>query len=383
MPSHTKIPSTRRSQSGFTLVEVLTAGVFGAMLLTALAYATTEFVVGISHMEKEAGLTNGEAKVLRRMTREIREAWWVEVVNAERIRVADADNDVSEYFLDGTDLKLLRSNGDQGVLLDNLASLDFEGAGVIRRREGTPTSWDSAIYTRAMPGSPSLSLDVPEGGKLSMAFQAPVVDDDLPSGGIPGDEQLLDMSVTLLSAPLAWIPGTVAEDLLIEVYETWAPGSARPLGDALGSVQIPGSALPAATWDGSDWDVPAGSVALSVTGIASSLSPGTGYAVVLSATGDAKLVTEARPEYPDASKDDVALHDGSAGSGFFKIPLAVPFTVSGPYTLSGSVDTEVVATVSIQLAVTGKALQVRSATLIGQSLSEDPWSGVVPGETAP
>jgi hypothetical protein len=383
MATHSKTPTKRSGQAGFTLVELLAASVFGAMLLTALAYATTQFVIGVTHMEQQAGFSNSEAKILRRMTREIREAWWVEIVNTERLRVADADNQISEYYLDGTDLKVLRPNGDQGVLLPDLAVLDFEGAGLIRRREGAPTSWDSALYTRALPGTAPLALEVPQGGRLSLAFQAPVVDDDLPSGGVPGDEALLSMSMALLTIPLAWVPDTSPANLLIEVYESWGPGSARPLGSALGSVQIPGSALPAAIWNGSEWDVPASSVSLSVTGIASSLEPGTGYTVVLSANGNAQMVTEARPEFTSSSNDDVALYDGTPGTGFAPLMVAVPFTVSGPYTLTSSVDTEIVATVSIQLEVEGKALQIRSATLIGQSLSENPWAGVVPGEPSP
>ncbi len=374
---------TRAAQAGFTLVEVLATGVFGAMLLTALAYATTQFMLGMTHMEKESGITDGEDQVLRRMTREIREAWWVEVVNAERIRVANAEHEVSEYYLDGEELKLLRPNGDQGTLLENVDLLDFEGVGIIRKREGTPTLWDSLLYSRSIPGTPAFSLDVPEGGKLSMAFVAPVDDDDLPSGGVPGDEVVLGMAPTVLNAHLAWVAGTDPEDLVISLYETWAPGSATPLGSPIGTVQIPGTSLPAATWNGFDWAVPAGAVSLSISGIAPSLSPGTGYTIVLEATGDAKLVTEGHAEYPTSDRDDVAIHDGSAGASFATLPVAVPFSVSGPYTLSTSVDTDVVATVGIQLQLDGKSLQTRSATLIGQSVSEDPWSGVIPGESSP
>ncbi len=383
MSFNTQDPSSRRRESGFTLVEVLASSVFGAMLLMALAYATTEFVIGVTHMEAKAGISDGEAKVLRRLTREVREAWYAEVINSERLRIADPDGGISEFYLDATELKLKRPNGDLGVILSDVAVLDFEGAGVIRKREGVPTQWDSTLYTRSMPGSSPFALEVPVGGLLSMAFQAPVTDDDLPSGGIPGDEVLIDQGVSLFSAPLAWVAGTDPEDLIIEVFESWAPGSAKPLDSALGSVAIPGSSLTPAVWNGSSYDVPATSLALSVSGIAPALSAGTGYVVVLHATGDAKLITQAQSQFPDPSNDDVALNLGSFGSTFSTLPVAVPFSVAGPYTLSTSVDSSVVATVSIQLQLKDKDLQIRSATLLGQALSDDPWSGVVPGDAAP
>jgi hypothetical protein len=369
--------------AGVTSVELLVSSVFGAMLLTALAYATTTFVVGVTHMEKEAGFTDGHSRVLRRMTREIREAWWAEIVNPERLRLADANNEISEYYRDGNDLRLLRPNGDIGVLLSNVDALAFEGAGISRRREGTPTAWDSAFYARTMPGSTPFALEVPEDGKLALGFQAPVHDDDLPSGGVLGDEAVLSMGLELLTMPIAWVPASTPENLVIKIYESRAPGSARPYGPTIGSVSVPGSALPAAVWNETSerWDMPTSTVALSVTGIAPSLGLGTGYVILLNATGDAQLVTVAQLETPAASRDDVAMSEGS--SGFTKLPLAVPFTLSGPYTLSSSQDTEVVATVSIQLTLIGQDAQIRSATLIGQSLSEDPWEGIIPGEIDP
>ena len=383
MPSKLPTPLVRTSQSGFTLVELLVSSVFGAMLLTALAYATTTFVVSVTHMEQKAGFTDGDSRVLRRMTREIREAWWAEIVNPGRLRLADANNEISEYYRDGNDLRLLRPNGDIGVLLSNVEALEFEGAGISRRREGTPTTWDSAFYSRTMPGSTTFVLEVPEDGTLALGFQAPVEDNDLPSGGVLGDEVLVSIGLELLTMPLAWVPDSDPEDLVVTIYESRAPGSARPFGPALGSTSIPGSALPAAVWNETSeaWDPPSSEISLSVTGIAPSLGAGTGYVILLKATGDAQLITSAQLEAPSASRDDVALAEG--GSGFTKLPLAVPFTLSGPYTLSSSEDSQVVATVSISLTLVGQATQIRSATLIGQALSEDPWEGIIPGEISP
>jgi len=382
-PNVSKSYRTLRSSRGFTLPEVLLSGVLGAMLLSALAYATAEFAIGVTHMEKKAGISSGEDMVLRRMTRDIREAWWADLPSTTSVRLSDPNGNLTQYYLEDGELKVQMPNGDIGVLLTDVTSLGFEAGETQRLREAAPTLWNGALYTRAIPGNSALPLEVPQGGQIALAFQSPVEDDELPGGGVDGDEVLRAMSITLLSTQLAWQAGSAGDEALkISVYESWAPGSARPLGTSMGSVEIPGVALPIANWNDSAWDVPVGDTTLSVTGIAQSLTPGVGYTVVLEAEGDAKLIMAAHPEVPDSDRDDVALKSVAGGS-FVNLPLAIPFTVSGPHTISSSSPTDVVSTISVSLNVSNQAVQTRSATLLGQAVSDDPWSGVIPGEAAP
>jgi hypothetical protein len=378
-------PSIHRAQhpAGFTLPEVLASGVLGAILLTALAYATTQAAMGITYMEQKAGIANSENIVLRRMTRDIREAYWAEVTSDTHLKLADPEGDITEYYLDQTDLMTLRPNGDEGVLLSNVDQLLFESASKELLREGESTDLTGAFYTRSVPSTPSFAFEIPQGGQVAMAFQAPTTDDELPGGGVATDEAILDMTATGISLPIAWVAGTDLESLTISLHESWAPGSFKPLGPALYSMTVSGDALPAAVWTGSGWSTPSSVVGLTLSGGSSNIEPGVGYTVLLHATGDAQIILTAHAEQLDSDRDDVGLALSASGSNFVNIQVAIPFSISGPHSITSSVPTDVVTVVSISLMVSNRPVQTRSAALLGQVVSKDPWGGVVPGEEAP
>ena len=166
MSLHAPIVAGRdRRQAGFTLYEILLSGVLAAMLVTALAYATTEFAVGITHLEQKAGVADPEDTALRIITRDIREAWWAEVQSPSHIRLADPAGEISEYFLEDGSLIYRRPDGDEGALLGDLTDIVFQAVTDTRLRDGSPTqlsgawkaraSWPPTGTSRATVGPPS------------------------------------------------------------------------------------------------------------------------------------------------------------------------------------------------------------------------------------
>jgi len=375
-------PRRLRGMRGFSLPEILATGVIGALLLTALAYATTEFAVGVGHMEKKAGIDDGEDMVLRLLTRDIREAWWAEVPDTHTIELADPEGNITRYYLEDGSLKVLKPNGDMGDLLSDLTTFDVEALTVDRYREGEPSTYTGDWYTRAMPAGLSFALEVPEHGKLSLGFQAPVKDSELPGGGVPTPEELILIHAQQISLKLAWIQDDSDDDLLVQLFESSGPGSGLPQGDAIGSISIDGSALPDAVAVGGSWAEPTATVTLNISGIAPYIEEGVGYAVVLNPEGSSRIVLSAKAEMPSVDRDDIMLKD-NWGEDYVSLPLAVPFTLSGQYMLTGTIVTPVVSTISMTLIPESGQIQTRSATLLGQSVSDDPWAGVVPGELAP
>src|SRR5262245_33105900 len=78
------------ARAGFTLAEVLLASVLGALLLTALAVNTFGFTMNLDALEEKAGVKENPDPdpVLRRMTKDIREAYWAEMPSANELDLA-------------------------------------------------------------------------------------------------------------------------------------------------------------------------------------------------------------------------------------------------------------------------------------------------------
>jgi len=358
-----------------------------ALLMTAVlapaAFADTIRVPGDATTLRQA-LQQARPGDTIEVTRDIREAWHADLAASNHIRLTAPDGDVTEYFVAGNDLKVERPNGDTGVVYEDLSSITFDTTTVTRNREGTPASADALWYSKPAPGTSPVAFDVPQGGQLSLAFVAPALDSDIPGGG-SGDEQVLSAQPGVLTLPLAWITGTNPESLDVALHQSWGPGSAEPNGTALGSVAIADSSLPIAVWNDSDpadpfWEVPSSTVALSLSGLGVTLTPGAGYTLVLSATGDARMLMAAHPELPSPSNDDTAM---ASGGSYVVQPVTVPFSMTGPYSLTTTAATNEIIRVSIEIVPNGRPGLTRSAALLSQALSEDPWYGVVSGEAAP
>jgi len=367
----------RAAESGFTLPEMLLASVLGAMLLTSVAVSTVGFSVNLDYLEQKAGAGSSLDPVLRRMTRDIREAWWVEKLGPSDLRIAAPDGSFTEYYqLDGK-LYLKRPNGDAGVIFKGLDALTLDTNETLRKREAPPVNHDGVWLSKSTGGTP-YALVVPAGGSLALGFTAPAVPEDIPGAGTD-DEQVLAVSSSLVKLTVAFISGTGNKQLTANLYESWAPGRGRPTGNVLASVTLPSSSLPAATSTSGVWNVPTQLVTMS---LAAALTPGVGYTIELSASGSSQLVFAAGAVIPAADDDEVDLKSSASGS-YVAQPAVVPFTVQGPYQLTATAEQMVINRVSLTAYPTDMQPQHRSASILSQSYSLDPWLGVVPGQVAP
>lgn len=375
--------ASSRRQAGFTLVETLISGVLGAMLLGAVAMASFEFALGVNHLETKAGINSDEDTAMRQLTRDIREAWYAQQVSTSHIQLANPDENFIEYYYEDSQLKLRRPNGDVGTVAWDVTSVTFAPSYITRYREGTTSSHFGAWYEREKHGFDT-NLTVESGDALALAFVVPYHDEDLP--GVSGDdEHLSSAQLDVLSIPIAFIPGTNPESAVVEVFATRGPGSAEPVGDALGSVTIDGATLPQAVWDSGDgdWEEVDDDTypLLDLSTLAAELTPGDSYTLRLSPTGDAELLVLIHPGAKSSDDDDVSYQ--TAGGSYVELPLDVAMTLSGDYDLSTTVEHEVIASFTVTLDLEGKPTQTRSASLLSQALSDDPWFGVVPGDTPP
>jgi hypothetical protein len=370
-----------RTSQGFTLAEVLIAGSLGAILLTALMYATMEFSVGVTHLELESGVVSEDDAALRQITREIRESWHAEIVDAQHVTLFDEDDNATHYEYDQGELSVTRPNGDTGVLVDGLNNANFEGSYVVRHREGSPADLNAGWWASALSGSGmNFSYEVPGGSQVGIAFIVPVLASDLPSPGADG-EQVLGASSDTFSMPLAFVPGTLPESMVATLYEARGPGAAIPYGSPVLTLSLPAASLPVAIADGSDWEVPSTVVSLSTAGLASDLVAGRGYVLVLEATGDAQLVLSA--EIGSPGEEEIRLNP--AGMGWVPMfpPVDLPLIVSGAFAVTSTTSTSQVNRISVTLYPDNRPDLTRSASILSQAYSDDPWHGVVPGQEAP
>ena len=365
-----------RRQSGFTLPEMLLASVLGAMLLTSVAVSTFGFTHNLDYLETKAGVGNGIDPVLRRMTRDIREAWWVEKVGPSHLRIAAPDGALTEYWLTDGDLHLRRPNGDQGIVYSGLDALTLDTNQVTRKREATPVDADGVWYSSGTATTP-VAVVVPATGAIAMGFMTPAVPADIP-GGSTADEQITAVASSVITVPVSFISGSGTKNFVAELYSSWAPGRARPEGSAIASVSLPRTALTPATSTGGVWDIPAATLSFSFP---LTLEPGVGYTLVLSATGSSQIVLQGGSLVPPVDADQVAMRSSLSGS-WVDQPLMVPFTISGAYRTTATDQSQVINRVSLTAYPAGEQPQHRSASILSQSYSLDPWLGVVPGETA-
>ncbi|GJM22529.1 MAG: hypothetical protein DHS20C15_24440 [Planctomycetota bacterium] len=374
-----RITDPPRRQAGFTLPEALVAGVLGAMLLMAVAQASVQFTLGVSHLEEKAGINADETSAMQQMTRDIREAWYALQPSDDHIQLANPEGGFLEYFLEDGNVKLLRPNGDVGTVAFAISSLNFEASYVERYREGVVSNNIGAWYDRD-PSGFSTNIKVESGDAIAMAFVVPYHEEDLPSGSVT-DEHLSSAELDVLALPLAFVPGTLPESLQIELYPARAPGSARPYGSPVASLSVPGTSLPQAVWDSSDWEAVTVDALIDLSSFGDDLVPGDAYTLRLLPTGDSELLVQGFPTMVSSDDDDVDYQSG--GGSYVTLPVSVPLTLSGDYVLSNTTTHQMISGFFVTLAPEGKLVQKRSAVLMSQSLSDDPWFGVVPGDTPP
>ena len=364
MRAPTRNRRTRWSrEAGFTLAEVLLSGAMAAVLLTALAHSTMEFGYTIHYLEDKAGIADAQDSVLRRVTRDIREAWWAEVVSDTHIKLADEDGQYIQYYLQGDALWLSRPNGDTGIVIDDVAVLEFEATMGDRYREGSVQEVSTSWYVQPEPASSALPLESAEGGHVSLSFDPPVNAAEL---GGSADEEVTGTHLETVSLAVSWVPDEESDpgELTVSLYETRGPGKPKTFGAPLASIEVPGSSLPQAIdADGNGWfDVPATETALSLS-VDGALDPGRGYAIVLSASEDASFVVPAHPVIASPSKNLIATKDSGSGSNWVELAMVVPFSLTGAANLTTTVSQEMVEIISITLQQTNRPEQTRSASV--------------------
>jgi prepilin-type N-terminal cleavage/methylation domain-containing protein len=366
-----------RPTRGFTLAELLLASVLGAMLLTALAVSTFGFTANLDYLEEKAGVGNDIDPVLRRMTREIREAWFVEHPEPHRLRLTHPDGDVTEYFVEDDALSVRRPNGDEGIVYQGLEGFSIETGSTARKREGPVANRDGAWVSKGAGASP-VAYTLPVDGALALGFVAPVTTEEVPGLGVT-EEQVTSVAASVVELPVAWVNGTGTPHMQVELYESWAPGKARPYGTPLATLTLPGSSIPLATGSPGNYAVPSSMVPLTLP---ASLTPGTGYTLVARALGTNQLVAQASIAAPGPTDDEIAVQAG-VGASYDAQNLKVPFQVKGTYQTTSTVESSVINRVSLSVTPSGKQAQQRSASVLSQAYTDDPWLGTVPGEGAP
>jgi prepilin-type N-terminal cleavage/methylation domain-containing protein len=366
-----------RSARGFTLAELLLASVLGAMLLTALAVSTFGFTSSLDYLEAKAGVGGDIDPVLRRMTRDIREAWLVEQPEPDRLALTHPDGDVTEYRVEDGNLVVKRPNGDEGVVYSGLESFAIDTATAPRKREGPAVIRDGAWLAKAAGASP-IAYTVPVDGALALGFVAPSMSEEVSGLGV-AEEQVVAVASSVVELPIAWVNGTAQHQLQVQLFESWAPGKAKPYGTPLATLNIPGSSIPQATGGAGSYNVPSEMVPITLP---ATLTPGTGYTVVAKVLGNSQIVTEASFAMPGPLDDEVAVQS-VAGGGYVVQAVTVPFKMKGTYQTTSTVASEVISRVTIVATPEGKTPQQRSASVLSQAYTDDPWLGTVPGQTAP
>ncbi|MHC4845916.1 MAG: PilW family protein [Planctomycetota bacterium] len=374
-------PVRTSRNAGFTLAELLLASVLGAMLLTALGVATFGFTQNLEYHEQKAGVGSDSDPILRRITRDVREAWWIDLESPSHIEISDPDGAITKYYLSGSDLKIERPNGDTGVLIDDVESLDISASFADRNRDGALVDYDTVWYSQVATSGAPVTLKTELYEEIGVGFVAPADQGDIP-GFTSGTEQVASVATSIVQLPIAWIPGSGPHQFELSVFESRGPGSAKPTGNALAVVSLPGASLPQAVAideDAGIYEVPTTMVPFSV---GASLEPGVGYVFQLDPQGDSEIVVQADPIFPDPSNDDVAVGDYYTGT-WTEQPLLVPVTITGPFSLTSTSTVPAITRLTFDLTISGAATQTRSAAILSQVITGDPWLGTVPGEPSP
>ncbi len=177
-----------------TLAETLLASVLGAMLLSSLALTTYGFTHTLDYMEQAAGVNDDADPVLRRLTKDIREAWYVTMPTTQKLDVADANGSITEYYVQDAGLWVKRPNGDTGKIYGDFLNFTMDAQTVQRKREGPTVSTDGIFYAAAPSGSASTLVATGSSEGIALGFTAPADPGDIP-GQSAAEEQILSLAV--------------------------------------------------------------------------------------------------------------------------------------------------------------------------------------------
>ncbi|MGQ0552672.1 MAG: PulJ/GspJ family protein [Planctomycetota bacterium] len=417
----TRTPSTNRPATrGFTLVELLIATTLGAVLMVATAMSTGLFAQTVAHLEENSA---DEVDVaLARIASDVRYAWWVDSPTRQSLRVCDALGAITSYLLDGDRLTVRLPSGATGVLAQGVSSLVFEPGNLRRLREGPTSSASGVLFEDARPLTGIDSVDLPNGSQVAVAF---TLAESTGRGALADvNESLVVGSAETLRLGIAVAEG-VAGKMYFELYESAAHGDARPRpgSAALGTAEIAIAALPRTALDltritdrfgnismcfrGANVSValslaslyflngatvgscgtikspfapPATETTLNLAFHNVRLRPGIGYTLVMTMSGLGEISVLAG-EAKTAGWDVV--QRASAAAAFAPLGMSIPFRLSGDRVLTSTAESQVVASVTTHVTLSSGVKRSGSAAVTSQTVAQDPWMGVVPGEAAP
>lgn len=153
------------AERGFTLLELVVSMSLAAMLMVALAESFQGFAKQLEDLrdgESELRVEEG----LVQMIHDVRNAWTVEELGTNHLRVTDALGRNTEYWLDSQkDLRVKRASGAEGVLIPGLTSFSLGTKTIERLRPGTPADFAGKWFEQ---------LDLPS------ADEVVIVEQDLP-----------------------------------------------------------------------------------------------------------------------------------------------------------------------------------------------------------
>jgi prepilin-type N-terminal cleavage/methylation domain-containing protein len=426
------LTARRLRTRGFSLVELLVASVIGSLLMIALAQAARLFGEQVSHVRDAADTRCEEA--LAAVTDALSAAWLVEQSAPTRLVLTDALGRSMTLEQQGTTLVLSRPAGVAGVLLDGVASVDFDVETTRRFADAPALSGYAAFWdTPPTAGAPT-TLTLRAGESVAIGFHvpadAPPSVDTLPEVA----EQCLDVTLDRMVFALTFFDGSPKEfchlhapgpphdsnhsagstSLAVTLHEARAPGDARPFGVALGSVGIPTPALPLVGYEwvnfatatavtppevtdppaGVAWgwwadnpqvhlvvdETPALDIPFDLVPLGTTLLPGRGYTLVLSVSGVDYVNLEAYP-LASAAGSNVATRTTPTGA-FTTQPLAIPVRLEGVRRWSQTAAHDVVRRVTTTIVMQDGSTVSGSTSVLSQSAVADAWSGPVPGRPA-
>ncbi|MHC4845911.1 MAG: hypothetical protein ACYTCU_07095, partial [Planctomycetota bacterium] len=373
-------------------------------------------------------------KAMARITRDVRYAWWIDVPASNRLRIADSNGRITEYYAVGNSLLVRMPDGSEGAVVTGLDAVRFKAEVIDRLRDAGSSSTSGVLYQASVPPTAADAIEIRPGTAFALAFTA---SSDGGPGAVAGvDETVISARPERLDLKLA--QGGFVGSLEVSVYPARAPGDARPRpgAAALGSMSVPLSALPAGTLlagaglgpegsssmgdlsdgtfslagggssgggaaagggaeDGSaddtsvtsptyvstTYSTPVVTVPLNLAGIVPSLQPGVAYSLVLEVTG-AGAISLLAANQSLAGPQAGFIYSPTGAAPWTALPFVAPFSLHGERGLTATSQSSVARQVRITLDPSDGAAHTASAGVYSQVLAEDPWLGVVPGELA-
>lgn len=237
------------TRHGFTLTELLVATILGALLVTALAM--TAGVISTTVQDLRQTGDRAIEETVASVSNDIRRAWWVERPSATRIELFDPYGNRTAYELQGTDLVIERPNGHSGVVISDIASLNFSTTTKTRLRDTTPLDQHGTWWHAPEPAGTAEVLRLRDGQSVSLGF---AVSSDAPDAldvvaGV--EEELLQATLDRVMIAAVHvppeIPGPGTDFLLLQLFQARNFGDASPHGLPLATAMLPATILPEAT----------------------------------------------------------------------------------------------------------------------------------------